>query len=71
MKNFFDYIKKMAVQMVINTLKENSDDLAKKVAAKNSIPFLSEKQEIELADKLIEGVAELLEDLFPEETNNK
>ena len=71
MKKFFDYLKKVAVQMVISSLKENSDELAKKIAKKNSIPFLTEKQEVEFADKLIEGIAELLEEMFAEKPKKK
>ena len=66
MKGFFEYIKKLAVNMVTDALLANSDALAKKIAAKADIPLLSEKQEKELASKFIDGVVELIEDLFEE-----
>ena len=66
MKGFFEYIKKLAVKMVTDALIANSDALAKKIAAKADIPLLSEKQEKELASKFIDGVVELIEDLFEE-----
>ena len=63
MKSFFDYLKKLAIQMVVNELKDNSDKFAKKIADKCDIPLLSEKQEAELAEKLLDGMIELIEDL--------
>ena len=63
MKSFFDYLKKLAIQMVVNELKDNSDKFAKKIADKCDIPLLSEKQEAELAEKLLDGIIELIEDL--------
>lgn len=71
MKSFFDYIKKLAIQMVINQLKDNSDKLAKKIADKCDIPLLSEKQEAELAEKLLDGMTELIEDLFEEDLKDE
>ena len=71
MKSFFDYIKKLAIQMVINQLKANSDKLAKKIADKCDIPLLSEKQEAELAEKLLDGMTELIEDLFEEDLKDE
>ena len=63
MKSFFDYLKKLAIQMVVNELKDNSDKFAKKIADKCEIPLLNEKQEAELASKLLDGIIELIEDL--------
>ena len=63
MKSFFDYLKKLAIQMVVNELKDNSDKFAKKIADKCDIPLLSEKQEAELASRLLNGMIELIEDL--------
>ncbi len=71
MKSFFDYIKKLAIQMVINQLKDNSDKLAKKIADKCEIPLLNEKQEAELASKLLDGMTELIEDLFEDDLKEK
>tara|TARA_R100000808_G_C2144177_1_gene151955 strand:- start:743 stop:970 length:228 start_codon:yes stop_codon:yes gene_type:complete len=70
-KSFFDYIKKLAIQMVINQLKDNSDKLAKKIADKCEIPLLNEKQEAELASKLLDGMTELIEDLFEDDLKEK
>lgn len=64
MKGFFDYLKGIAVQMAINALKENTDKFAKVLADKADIPFLNEKQEKELAEKLIDGISELLEEVM-------
>ena len=63
MKAFFDYLKALAVKMVINQLKENTDKFAKMIADKADIPLLGEKAEKELAEKLIGFVVELLESL--------
>ena len=63
MKAFFDYLKSLAVKMVINQLKENTDKFAKMIADKADIPLLGEKAEKELAEKLIGFVVELLESL--------
>ena len=71
MKAFFDYIKKLAIKMVIGKLKENSDVLAKKIADKCDIPLLNEKQEAELAEKLLDGMTEIIEDLFEDELKEK
>ena len=71
MKSFFDYLKKLAIQMVINQLKDNSDKLAKKIADKCDIPLLSEKQEAELAEKLLDGMTELIEDLFEKDLKDE
>jgi len=49
--------------MVVNELKDNSDKFAKKIADKCEIPLLNEKQEAELASKLLDGIIELIEDL--------
>ena len=71
MKSFFDYLKGLAVKMVINQLKENTDKFAKMIADKADIPLLGEKAEKELAEKLIGFVVELLENLNEKETKKK
>ena len=71
MKAFFDYLKGLAVKMVINQLKENTDKFAKMIADKADIPLLGEKAEKELAEKLIGFVVELLENLNEKETKKK
>ena len=70
MKSFFDYLKKLAIQMVVNELKDNSDKFAKKIADKCDIPLLSEKQEAELAEKLLDGMIELIEDLSEKDSKD-
>ncbi len=67
MKAFFDYLKSLAIKMVINQLKENTDKFAKVIAQKADIPLLGEKAEKELAEKLLGFVIELLENLNIEE----
>ena len=71
MKAFFDYLKGLAVKMVINQLKENTDKFAKMIADKADIPLLGEKAEKELAEKLIGFVVELLENLNEKEVQKK
>ena len=71
MKAFFDYLKGLAVKMVINQLKDNTDKFAKMIADKADIPLLGEKAEKELAEKLIGFVVELLENLNEKETKKK
>ena len=71
MKRFFDYLKKVAVQMVVNELKNNSDKFSKKVAAKCDIPLLTEKQEAKLAETLLDGMVELIEEMFVEKPKPK
>ena len=71
MKAFFDYLKGLAVKMVINQLKENTDKFAKMIADKADIPLLGEKAEKELAEKLIGFVVELLETLNEKEVQKK
>ena len=71
MKAFFDYLKSLAVKMVINQLKENTDKFAKMIADKADIPLLGEKAEKELAEKLIGFVVELLETLNEKEVQKK
>ena len=71
MKAFFDYLKGLAVKMVINQLKDNTDKFAKMIADKADIPLLGEKAEKELAEKLIGFVVELLETLNEKEVQKK
>ena len=71
MKAFFVYLKSLAVKMVINQLKENTDKFAKMIADKADIPLLGEKAEKELAEKLIGFVVELLENLNIKDTPKK
>ena len=67
MKAFFDYLKLLAIKMVITQLKENTYTLAKKIADKADIPFLGEKAEKELAQKSIGFMIELLEEINKKE----
>ena len=71
MKAFFDHLKGLAVKMVINQLKDNTDKFAKMIADKADIPLLGEKAEKELAEKLIGFVVELLENLNEKEVQKK
>tara|TARA_Y100001963_G_scaffold149477_1_gene229066 strand:+ start:704 stop:937 length:234 start_codon:yes stop_codon:yes gene_type:complete len=70
-KKFFDYLKKVAVQMVVNELKNNSDKFSKKIAEKCDIPLLSEKQEAKLAETLLDGMVELIEEMYVEKPKSK
>ena len=53
MKKLMDAIKGMAVNYVVGILKEREDELAKHIASKIDIPFVSEKTEGKASPGLI------------------
>tara|TARA_Y100001938_G_scaffold130044_1_gene185621 strand:+ start:66 stop:254 length:189 start_codon:yes stop_codon:yes gene_type:complete len=58
-----EVLKKLAMPMAINYIKENEDLLAKKFADSKDIPLLNEKREKELASAFLSVIIEFLEDI--------
>ena len=63
MKALIKAIKGMAINMVIGQLEANKKELAKNIASKIEIPFLKEKDEIELAEGVLSAVKDVIEDM--------
>ena len=63
MKALVKAIKGMAINMVIGKLEANKKELAKNIAAKVDIPFVSEKDEIALAEGVLSAVKDVIEDM--------
>ena len=63
MKALIKAIKSMAINMVIGQLEANKKELAKNIAAKVDIPFVSEKDEIALAEGVLSAVKDVIEDM--------
>jgi len=63
MKALVKAIKSMAINMVIGQLEANKKELATKIAAKVEIPFVSEKDEIALAEGVLSAVKDVIEDM--------
>ena len=61
MKALVKAIKGMAFNMVIGQLEANKKELATKIAAQVDIPFVSEKDEIALAEGVLSAVKDLIE----------
>lgn len=63
MKALIKAIKSMAINMVIGQLEANKKELAKNIASKVDIPFVSEKDEIALAEGVLSAVKDVIEDM--------
>jgi len=63
MKALVKAIKSMAINMVIGQLEANKKELAKNIASKVDIPFVSEKDEIALAEGVLSAVKDVIEDM--------
>ena len=63
MKTLVKAIKGMAINMVIGQLEANKKELAKNIASKVDIPFVSEKDEIALAEGVLSAVKDVIEDM--------
>jgi hypothetical protein len=63
MKALIKAIKGMAINMVIGQLEANKKELAKNIASKVDIPFVSEKDEIALAEGVLSAVKDVIEDM--------
>ena len=63
MKALVKAIKSLAINMVIGQLEANKKELAKNIASKVDIPFVSEKDEIALAEGVLSAVKDVIEDM--------
>ena len=63
MKALVKAIKGMAINMIIGQLEANKKELAKNIASKVDIPFVSEKDEIALAEGVLSAVKDVIEDM--------
>ena len=63
MKALIKAVKGMAINMVIGQLEANKKELAKNIASKVDIPFVSEKDEIALAEGVLSAVKDVIEDM--------
>ena len=63
MKALIKAIKGMAINMIIGQLEANKKELAKNIASKVDIPFVSEKDEIALAEGVLSAVKDVIEDM--------
>ena len=63
MKALVKAIKVMAINMDIGQLEANKKELAKNIASKVDIPFVSEKDEIALAEGVLSAVKDVIEDM--------
>ena len=56
-------IQNMALSYVLNILKEKEDEIAKTIASKGDLKWVSEEDEIKLAQGVISAVGDVLEGL--------
>ena len=56
-------IKGMALNYVLNILKEKEDEIAKQIASKGDIKWVSEEDEIKIAKGIVSAVGDVLEGL--------
>ena len=67
MVKFINWLKSFGVKMVINILKSKVDVLSKKMADSVDIPFVSEADERKEAEKAINALISLIEELCDDE----
>ena len=63
MKKLMEAIKGMAINYVLNILKEKEDEFAKEIASKISIPGVPEHREVALAKGVLSAVGDVLESI--------
>ena len=63
MKKLMEAIKGMALNYVLNILKEKEDEIAKQIASKGDIKWVSEEDEIKIAKGIVSAVGDVLEGL--------
>ena len=63
MKKLTEAIKGMALNYVLNILKEKEDEIAKQIASKGDIKWVSEEDEIKIAKGIVSAVGDVLEGL--------
>ena len=71
MVKFVNWLKSFGVKLAINALKSKVDVLSKKMAASVDIPFVSEANEKKEAEKAINALIALLEELLQEDAEKK
>ena len=63
MKKLMEAIKGMALNYVLNILKEKEDEIAKTIASKGDLKWVSEEDEIKIAKGIVSAVGDVLEGL--------
>ena len=63
MKKLMEAIKGMALNYVLNILKEKEDELAKDIASKFNIPGVPESKEIDLVKGVLSATSDVLKEL--------
>ena len=63
MKKLMEAIQNMALSYVLNILKEKEDEIAKQIASKGDIKWVSEEDEIKIAKGIVSAVGDVLEGL--------
>lgn len=71
MVKFINWLKSFGVKMVVNILKSKVDVLAKKMADSVDIPFVSEANERKEAEKAINALISLIEELLEDDMGGK
>lgn len=71
MVKFVNWLKSFGVKLAINALKSKVDVLSKKMADSVDIPFVSEANEKKEAEKAINALIALLEELLQEDAEKK
>lgn len=71
MVKFVNWLKSFGVKLAINALKSKVDVLSKKMADSVDIPFVSEANEKKEAEKAINALIALLEELLQEDVEKK
>ena len=63
MKKLMEAIQNMALSYVLNILKEKEDEIAKTIASKGDLKWVSEEDEIKIAKGIVSAVSDVLEGL--------
>ena len=63
MKKLIEAIQNMALSYVLNILKEKEDEIAKTIASKGDLKWVSEEDEIKIAKGIVSAVGDVLEGL--------
>ena len=71
MVKYVNWLKSFGVKLAINALKSKVDVLSKKMADSVDIPFVSEANEKKEAEKAINALIALLEELLQEDAEKK
>ena len=71
MKKFIKWLKGFGFKLAIESIKSNTDWLAKKMSGSIDIPFVSEANERKYAQEAIDAMVALLEELAENELGKK